>query len=43
MQAINGFGLDAASDFVYILYHYNITSTLNEPFKVRFQKVETIM
>lgn len=27
MQATNGFGLDAISDLVYILHHYNITST----------------
>ena len=43
MQATNGFGLDAISDSVYILYHDNITSTLNEPFEVRIQKVETKM
>lgn len=40
MQATNGFGLDA-SDSVYILHHDNITSTLNEPFEGRIQKVET--
>ena len=41
MQATNGFGLDAMSDSVYILHHDNITSTLNEPFEGRIQKVET--